>query len=64
MKRKNAILIPLSLTLSHLGEGISGIPTASGRVLRNLIKKDQRELPEIRRTNAFVLIMGILLSLS
>jgi hypothetical protein len=33
MKRKNAILIPLSLTLSHLGEGISGIPTASGRVL-------------------------------
>jgi len=29
---------PLSLSLSHLREGISGIPAASGGVLINLIK--------------------------
>jgi hypothetical protein len=37
MIRKNAILIPLSLTLSHLGEGISGNPTASGWDIQNII---------------------------
>jgi hypothetical protein len=39
MKRKNAIMIPLSLTLSHLGEGISGVPTASGWGIENVINK-------------------------
>jgi len=39
MKRGNAILIPLSLTLSHLGEGISGIPAVSGGVSKNQINK-------------------------
>jgi hypothetical protein len=37
MKRKNVILVPLFLTLSHLGEGTSGNPTASGWGLKKII---------------------------